>query len=257
MNLLEHNRNAWNEEVKKGNKWTIPVTKEDIEAARRGDVRIVLTPRKPIPLAWMGDLSQKEVLCLASGGGQQGPILAAAGARVTVFDNSDAQLKRDADLSSEFNLKIKTVRGNMQDLSCFDDHSFDLIVHPASNCFIDDILPVWKESYRVLKPGCALLSGCCSPIIYMIDWDETEKTKQCTLKYSIPHSDTKTLSPEMKKKYILEKTPFEFGHSLTDQIQGQIDAGFVITGFYEDKSGGWLDEYTDSLMATRAMKPGK
>jgi len=30
--------------------------------------------------------------CLASGGGQQGPVLAAAGAHVTVFDNSPRQL---------------------------------------------------------------------------------------------------------------------------------------------------------------------
>ena len=40
-----------------------------------------------MPADWFGDLAGAPVLCLASGGGQQGPLLAAAGARVTVFDN--------------------------------------------------------------------------------------------------------------------------------------------------------------------------
>ena len=90
-NLLEHNRTAWNEEVKKGNVWTIPVTKKDIKAAKSGHHKIILTPFKPVPKGWLGNIKGKKILCLASGGGQQGPILAAAGAKVTVFDNSDQQ----------------------------------------------------------------------------------------------------------------------------------------------------------------------
>ncbi|MFN2234270.1 MAG: class I SAM-dependent methyltransferase, partial [Anaerolineales bacterium] len=111
MNLLEHNRAAWNQEVKNGNQWTIPVTKDVLDQAASGQVMILLTPYKPVPKDWLGDLNGKDVLCLASGGGQQGPILAAAGARVTVFDNSDQQLKQDAMLSEQYDLKIKTVQG--------------------------------------------------------------------------------------------------------------------------------------------------
>ena len=58
----------------------------------------------------------------------------------------------------------------------------------------------------------------------------------------------------MKKKYIQEKTPFEFGHTLTDQIQGQVDAGFIIAGFYEDKGEALLDKFADIFIATRAIK---
>ena len=117
MNILEHNRAAWNNEVRKGNQWTIPVTADEIDAAAGGEVRIYLTPLKTVPKSWLGDLKGKRVLCLASGGGQQGPILAAAGAEVTVFDNSDQQLRRDEETASAFGLKIQTVQGNMQDLS--------------------------------------------------------------------------------------------------------------------------------------------
>lgn len=256
MNILEHNRLAWNEEVNKGNVWTIPVTKDEIETAANGQYKILLTPNKPVPKEWLGDIKGKLILCLASGGGQQGPILASAGAQVTVFDNSDEQLKNDQILADEFDLTIKTVQGNMQDLSCFADKTFDLIIHPVSNCFVDDILPVWKESYRVLKENGVLLSGFNNPLMYMIDWKAADQTKRCQLANSIPYSDIKSLSPEMKLKYIEQKTPFEFGHSLTDQIQGQIEAGFVIAGFYEDSGEELFDQFTDIFVATKAVKMG-
>lgn len=255
-NLLEHNRAAWNEEVKKGNQWTIPASREDIEKAQNGDFQIVLTPFKPVPDDWLGDIKGKNILCLASGGGQQGPILAAAGAKVTVFDNSDQQLKRDQDAAEEYDLNLKTVQGNMQDLSCFADQRFDLIIHPVSNCFIDDILPVWKESYRVLKMNGNILSGFCNPIMYMVDWEKADKSNRYELAHSIPYSDLKSLTPKMKQKYVKEKSVFEFGHSFTDQIQGQLDAGFVLTGFYEDKGGDLLDKFTDTFVATNALKIG-
>jgi hypothetical protein len=129
-----------------------------------------------------------------------------------------------------------------------------LIIHPVSNCFIDNILPVWRESYRVLRPQGSLLSGFANPLIYMIDWETAEQTKRCELKHVIPYSDIQSLSPEMKAKYIQEKTAFEFGHSLTDQLQGQISAGFLIAGFYEDQGEPLLDQITDSYIATRAVK---
>ena len=69
--------------------------REAIEEARQGRWEIVLTPTKPVPRDWL-EVEGRHVLCLASGGGQQAPILAAAGATVTVLDNSPKQLERDA-----------------------------------------------------------------------------------------------------------------------------------------------------------------
>jgi len=254
MNFLEHNRVAWNQEALKWNQWTIPVTKKEILAALKGEYRIVLTPYKPIPADWLGDIRDKQVLCLASGGGQQGPILAAAGADVTVFDNSDEQLKRDSQVAEAFSLPIKIEQGNMQDLSCFSDQIFDLIIHPVSNCFIDDILPVWKECYRVLRSPGRLLTGFANPLMYMIDWEEADQTRRCEIRNTIPYADLLSLSPQMMKRYMEEKKPFEFGHTLSDQIQGQIATGFLIAGFYEDKGEALLDKYTDSFIATKAVK---
>ena len=94
MDFINYNRECWNKEVENKNVWTQSVSKEVIEEAINGNWEIVLTPTKSVPKEWFpATLVGKKVLCLASGGGQQGPILAAAGAVVTVFDNSPGQLK--------------------------------------------------------------------------------------------------------------------------------------------------------------------
>jgi ubiquinone/menaquinone biosynthesis C-methylase UbiE len=152
MDVRSYNREAWNREVEKGNKWTIPVSSEAISAARKGQWEIVLTPTKPVPREWFPYLTNLDLLCLASGGGQQGPILAAAGARVTVLDNSPKQLDQDRKVSERENFDIETIEGDMADLSIFKDESFDLIIHPVSNIFVENIRPVWSEAYRVLRP---------------------------------------------------------------------------------------------------------
>ena len=73
MNVRDHNRKAWDKQVEYGNEWTVPVTPEQVAAARQGTVTICLTSIRPVPQDWLGSLPGKDVLCLASGGGQQGP----------------------------------------------------------------------------------------------------------------------------------------------------------------------------------------
>lgn len=256
MKTEEYNRDAWNQQVENGNCWTIPVTSEQVEQARQGDWSVVLTPTKPVPQDWFGDIKGKRILGLACGGGQQGPILAAAGADVTVIDNSPRQLDQDRSVAERDGLDIQLELGVMTDLSRFADESFDLVFNPASNLFVPDIRPVWKEAYRVLKPGGALLSGVCNPFLYLFDWSEQEATGKMTVTYPIPYSDEKHLPAEELEKRIESKQPFEFGHTLEDQIGGQLSAGFILTGFYEDSAADSpLAPYHAELIATRAIKP--
>jgi 2-polyprenyl-3-methyl-5-hydroxy-6-metoxy-1,4-benzoquinol methylase len=139
MDIREHNRRAWDKQVQARNTWTIPVRSEDIAAARRGDWIIYLTPTKPIPRDWLPDMGGAVVLCLASGGGQQGPILAAAGAQVNVLDNSPKQLEQDQLVADREGLKITAIEGDMADLRMFSDEIFDIIVHPVSNVYVPDV----------------------------------------------------------------------------------------------------------------------
>lgn len=259
MDIRAYNRDAWDKEVEGGNQWTIPVSSEVIAAARRGRWQIILTPTIPVPKDWFPDIKGLDVLCLASGGGQQGPVLAAAGANVTVLDNSPRQLEQDRSVAERESLDITTVEGDMADLSVFPDSSFDLIVHPVSNVFVPDLRPVWREAFRVLRFGGELLSGFTNPLFYLFDWDIADNTGILQVKYKLPYSDLNDLTEEERGRRIKEKLPLEHSHTLDDQIGGQIRAGFLITGFYEDRYSQAEDDllscYTSTFMATRAVKP--
>lgn len=259
MNIQEHNRAAWDQQVERGNEWTIPVGPEVTAAARQGQWEIFLTPTKPVPREWLLPLQGLDLLCLASGGGQQGPILAAAGANVTVLDNSPRQLEQDRLVATRDALTIATVQGDMANLDMFPDQGFDLIVHPVSNTFVPDVRPVWAEAYRVLRPGGALLAGFSNPAIYLFDWDLAERTGELQVKYKLPYADATHLPAEKRQRYIDGQVPLEFSHTLEDQIGGQLDAGFVMTGFYEDnygkETGDPLANYMPLFIATRATKP--
>lgn len=256
--IRTHNREAWNRQVEKGNRWTVPVDHETVEAAREGRWEILLTPTKPVPRAWFGTLEGRHVLCLASGGGQQGPILAAAGAQVTVLDNSPQQLARDRAVAEREGLEIRTVEGDMADLSAFEDASFDLIVHPVSNVFAPEVRPVWREAYRVLRERGALLAGIAQPALYLFDYEVVDRTGELTVTHSLPYADSESLSSEARKRYEEEGHPLEFSHTLEDQIGGQVDAGFALVGFYEDvdPNADWdpLGKYMSTYFATRSVK---
>ena len=256
LDVREYNREAWNGEVGRGNIWTVPVGPEAIAAARQGDWSVVLTPTKPVPRAWFGELAGKDVLGLASAGGQQCPVFAAAGARVTVFDNSPAQLGQDRKVAEREGLTLKLVEGDMKDLSAFADASFDLIFHPCSNCFVDAILPVWREAFRVLRPGGVLLAGICNPVRYLFD-PAQEEQGVLRLKYTMPYSDFTSLTDEERRRYSDKGEPMCVGHSLEEQLGGQLEAGFVLTHLFEDSFAekDLLSTFLPTFMATRAVKP--
>lgn len=261
IDILEHNRLAWDKEVERGNQWTIPVNNEEIERARLGNFKIFLTPTIPIPKEWYPPLKDCDILCLASGGGQQGPLLAAAGANVTTLDYSTRQLARDSLVAERETLEIRTIQGDMADLHMFPNESFDLIIHPVSNTFVPDVRPVWLEAYRVLRHGGTLLAGFTNPFAYLFDQDLIERENILQVKHSIPYSDVESLPEERLRRHLEEHIPLEFSHTLDDQIGGQIAAGFSITGFFEDRfdegEDDLLSEYVPFFISTRALKPSR
>lgn len=253
MTYIVANSQIWDKRSENNDVWSIPVSKEEVERARKGKWSIVLTPAKPVPANWFPEkLEGKKVLCLAGGGGQQGPILAAAGADVTVFDNSKVQLEKDAFVAKRDGLTIKTIRGNMQDMSAFADESFDCIVHPWSNGYIDDVRTVWKECARVLKRNGLLLAGFGNPISCIFNVGKFEKGI-LQVENTIPYADIDHMD-DPETRAIVEADGYLWSHTLEDQIQGQIEAGFAIIGFYEDIGGSALDKYINSSIATRAIK---
>jgi len=255
QHVYEANKKAWDKNVKDGNPWTIPVTHEQIEAARKGEWEVLLTNCRPVPRNWFPEMMGSDVLCLASGGGQQAPIFSAAGANVTVLDLSPAQLEQDRMVAEREGLPLRIVEASMDDLSMFHDEEFDLIFHPVSNLFCPRVQPIWNESYRVLRPGGCLLAGFVNPVIYLFD-NELEEKGIYQLKYSLPYSDIDDLTQEERDKFFGKGAALEFSHMLEDQIGGQTDAGFHIIGFYESYvEDEPIREYMPTFMATRALKP--
>ena len=255
--VVAHNRAAWDREVDIGNEWTVPVGPDVIAAARNGAWSVVLIGYEPVPADWFPHpLAGADVLCLASGGGQQGPVLAAAGGRVTVLDNSPRQLAQDRLVADRDGLELRTVAGDMRDLSAFADASFDLIFHPVSNVFCPEILPVWRECFRVLRPGGVLLSGFMNPDVFIFDADAAENHGELIVRHRLPYTDLSHLDPGERERLWGADAPVEYSHSLTEQIGGQLAAGFVITGFREaPHHAGPTAEYLPGYYATRAVKP--
>jgi SAM-dependent methyltransferase len=231
----------------------VPVSPEVIAAARRGEWSVLLTEIKPAPRAWFPPLAGLDLLCLACGGGQQGPVFAAAGAHVTVLDNSPRQLARDREVAEREGLEIATVEGDMRDLSRFADESFGLVFHPVSNNFVPDVLPVWREAYRVLRRGGVLMAGFGNPDIYVFEWADAEKGV-FEARYALPFDATR-FSEEERLRMFGPDNPLEFSHTLDDLIGGQLEAGLLLTALYSDQQNSPLGKFMPGYIATRASKP--
>jgi SAM-dependent methyltransferase len=252
---VTHNRAAWDREVDNDNEWTRPVGPEVIARARAGDWSVVLIGYQPVPRDWFpADLAGVAVLGLASGGGQQGPVLAAAGASVTVFDNSPRQLARDQEVAAREGLAIRTVLGDMRDLGAFPDASFELVVNPVSNVFCPDLAPVWREAFRVLRPGGLLLAGFMNPDLFIFD-DAAAERGELVARHPLPFSSLDLPDDERERYY--RDGPVVFSHSLTEQIGGQLAVGFILTHLAEARfHEGITARYLPGYFATRAVKPG-
>lgn len=254
----DHNRSAWNREVDRGqNRWTQPVGPDVIARARRGDWQVVLTPTKPVPHAWFGAkdgrLDGLRILGLASGGGQQGPIFAAAGADVTTFDASDRQLDQDRQVATREGLSIRTVQGNMKDLSALPGDHFDVVFNPCSLCFVDEVRPVFREVARVLRPGGAFLCGIVNPWFFLFDSNAFDAGK-LVVNRRLPYRDIDY--PDMVEKFAAKGEPVEFSHTLDDLLGGQLAAGLLLADLFEDSWSDWgpLVGVADAFLATRAIK---
>ncbi|MGR6614639.1 class I SAM-dependent methyltransferase [Kocuria rhizophila] len=253
LDPVAHNRLAWDRLVDSDIEWSRPVGTHSIERAREGDWSVVLIGHEPTPRDWFpAELVGVRVLCLASGGGQQGPILAAAGATVTVFDNSPKQLARDDEVATREGLEIHTVLGDMRDLSAFNDDAFDIIVNPVSNVFCPDLAPVWAEAFRVLRPGGLLLTGFMNPDVYLFDEVSLDQ-QELVVRHPLPFSSLDLSESDRMRAY--GDGPIEYSHSLTEQIGGQLSAGFMLTDLTEAPHHADITaQYFPAYIATRAIK---
>ncbi|WP_022753981.1 class I SAM-dependent methyltransferase [Butyrivibrio fibrisolvens] len=219
--------------------WTACATAEELESARNSRP-ILRFYDKEVPESWLKDIKGKSVLCLAGAGGLQAPILACAGAKVTVIDISNKMLDKDREIADRENLDIEIVKGNMCDLSMFEDESFDLIINPPSLMYIPDLSLVYKECYRVLKNGGQFIIMAPSPVNYLCDFVEDENGGY----YKAVHK-----MPWCSKDYD-DSGWIEYGHSMEEYLGGLIQCGFVLDGYMECQR----EDITELMFMVRAIK---
>lgn len=248
MNYQDINSETISRWCREGWEWGTPITHEEYEKALRGDWGVYLTPTKIVPKHWFGGLQGKKVLGLASGGGQQMPIFTALGASCTVLDYSEEQCNSEKMVAQREGYEIEILRADMTKPLPFADESFDLIFHPVSNCYVEEVEPIFRECYRILKKGGIFLGGYDIGINYLFDEEEKE------VKYSLPFNPLK--NPQQYEDLIRDDMGIQFSHTLEEQIGGQLKAGFTLTDLYEDTNGeGNLHEKNvPSFVATRCIK---
>lgn len=248
MNYTDINASTIDRWIEEGWEWGVPIDHETYLKALSGDWDVLLTPTKPVPHEWFGELKGKKLLGLASGGGQQMPIFAALGADCTVFDYSEKQLESERLVAQREGYRIRIVRGDMTKRLPFDDGEFDIVFHPVSNCYIKDVLHVWRECARVLKKGGVLLSGTDHFVNHLVDDDEERIVNR------LPFDPLE--NPGQMKQLEENDCGVQFSHTITEQIGGQLKAGFRLTDMYEDTNGsGRLHELNvPTMLAMRSVK---
>jgi SAM-dependent methyltransferase len=140
----DHNRRAWDARVRRRDVFTKPASDEDF--------------RNPLAVVdrhgWLGpSIAGLRVLCLASGGGSQSALYAAAGAKVTVLDISAEMLALDRQVAAERGLDLEVIQASMDDLTALPQAGYEIVIHPVSTCYVPDVLRVYREVARVTAPA--------------------------------------------------------------------------------------------------------
>lgn len=181
---------------------------------------------------WLGgNVRGRRILCLAAGGGRHGPLLAAAGAVVTVADISAAMLEQDRRVAAARGLTLRTVEASMDDLSAFADGAFDAVLQPVSTCYVPDLRPVYREVARVTATGGLYISQHKQPASLQAEVQPSPRGYVVTEGY-YRHGP---LPPALDGLQHREAGTVEFLHRWTELLGGLCRAGFVIEDLVEPR----------------------
>jgi hypothetical protein len=104
----------------------------------------------------------------------------------------------------------------------------------------------------VLRPGGILMTGFVNPDLFIFDIPALDRD-ELVVRYRIPYS---TLDwPEADRVAALGTGPIEYSHTMTEQLGGQLAAGFVLTHLAEAPHQAEITgRYMPGYFATRAIR---
>ena len=225
--IARKNQQFWEAEVAKQTGYTRPWLDLKVETVRdyvSGAIEAMPEPYAYIyPRSVFENVAGRKVLCLATGGGQQSAVFGLLGADVTVFDLTEGQLANDRLAAQRHGYHVRTVQGDMRDLSVFSNDSFDLVYQEISLGYVPDPGQVYLQVVRVLRPGGVYRVAHCNPATWSVEdycWDGTG--------YAIrePYRGVRDDDPEGRSA--------EFHHLLPSIFNGLVTAGLIIESVSED-----------------------
>jgi len=224
MDLSEQNRAAWDRMAKIGHPLAKPATDEDLS-----------NPLKCVDeIGWLGaTIAGQQVLCLAAGGGRHSALYSAAGASVTVVDISPGMLELDRQVARERQFQVRLIEGTMTSLPMLKDREFDLVVHPVSTCYTDDLWSTYCEIARVLRPGGLYISQHKQPMNLQASLEPTSGRYVIEL----PVQGNLSATPPASPSRLRETGTRELIHSLQSLLGGMCRAGFSIEDLTEPQHG--------------------
>ena len=221
------NREAWALWARTGSTSSRPVEDEDFEQAREW-----LDPNGWIPWDEVTD-----VLCLGAGGGQQAPLFASLGCRVTLLDLSPDQLALDRRVARERGLELEIVEGDMLDLAGFGGRAFDLVFQPVSACYIPRVWPLYRQVLNLLRPGGLYDVEHWNPVSMQLwrlgEWDGRSYRLTKPQRSGVPVRWD--VAAELGAAEAVDS--IHYIHPLGNLVGGLCATGFTIIGFAERTRG--------------------
>ena len=228
--IARFNKERWEELAQAGVEYSRPFLDLDESTAQN-----VFNPQDKL-----GDVTGKDVLCLAAGGGQHSVAFGLMGANVTVLDLSETQLQRDHEAATHYGMNIETHQGDMRDLSCFELNSFDLVWQAHSINFVPQVGEVFQQVARVLRDGGGYRLHCTNPFTHSIlneKWNgEGYLMKDAYADREITYPDAHWEVEGYDGQNYRIVGPREFRHTLGTLVNGLIENGFTIDGLWEHTS---------------------
>ena len=226
--IARYNKERWEELAQNRIMYSQPALQLDLPSARE----------MVDPYGIMGDVSGRDVLCLAGGGGQQSAAFGLLGAQVTVLDLTETQLARDREAAAHYGLQVRTIQGDMRNLSVFGERAFDVVWHAHSINFVPDARQVFREVRRVLRPMGLYHLDFHNPYTHGLDErDWTGEGYVLKLPYvegEINFADPYWDISDENGNSTRVLGPREFRHTMSTIVNGLVELGFVILGFWEE-----------------------
>jgi SAM-dependent methyltransferase len=197
----------------------------------------------------------KRILALAAAGGTHAPLLAMAGATVTLVDISPRMLAIDEQFNRQLaadsltrasTTPIRLVCESLDALDCLESASFDIVLQPVSMNYLTDPMSVYGHVARLLVPKGLYLVQHKNPLSLQCSFNRADGGW-----YRVEHPQWKgtciSAAEESQEELGLigsrEHSTREFPHALDELIGGLCRSGFSIEDFTEPpRADGWATD---------------